>query len=176
MTIGVVLCGGLSTRMKADKGTFVFNDTTFLERTYKVVNSCFSEVVVSINSSQQETYLDTFPNYNFVVDNLEHKGPINGILSVHKKYPEADLLIVPCDMINIDKSLLVNIESSNSQVYEEVGIQPFPMFITSGKLREISNCKLDRYSLRYIIEKFSISTKSIAPDIRFFNANSQSDL
>tara|TARA_B110000211_G_scaffold225260_1_gene277222 strand:- start:587 stop:1117 length:531 start_codon:yes stop_codon:yes gene_type:complete len=176
MTIGVILCGGLSTRMKSDKGLVSFGGVSFLEVIYDSVIECFDSVVVSINSSQVDAYTARFLDYKFVVDSSDEKGPINGILSVHKQYPSSNLLVVPCDMIKLDKSFLLELESLESQVYKEVEIQPFPMFVTSDKLKEISEVKLERYSLKYIIEEFKIKSKDISSDNRFFNANSMSDL
>lgn len=176
MTIGVVLCGGLSTRMKTDKALVSFEGVSFLEITHDVVSECFDKIIVSVNSSQIESYNSRFPNWDFVVDGTDGKGPINGIMSVHQNYPDANLLVVPCDMIRIDKSFLLDLISTESKVYKETEIQPFPMYLISEKLKEISDVKLKRFSLKYIIEKFNIKSKQIELDSRFFNANSMSDL
>jgi molybdopterin-guanine dinucleotide biosynthesis protein A len=112
-----------------------------------------------VSLSIKEVFEITFFGYDFVNDNTDLKGPINGIISVHKMYPVANLLVVHCDMMKLDDSFLLDLISSKFQVYNEDQIQPFPMYITGDKLNEISNTKLERFSIKNIIQKFNVNTK-----------------
>lgn len=173
---GVVLCGGLSSRMGTDKGTHVYNGSTFLEITHNILSSACESVVVSVNESQLEAYQKDFPNYSFVVDDGPWKGPLKGMLSVHQSSSEDDLLVVPCDMLKINEDLLKGLVNNESNVYKTDEIQPFPGLYTASKLHEILKAEPKKFSLRYIIEEFKIKQIKHEDSSVFYNANRPTDL
>lgn len=85
--LGVVLAGGLSSRMGQDKATLHRNSHSMLEFSKQVLSdSGISNIVVSGD------------NYD-VPDKIKQGGPVGGILSVLSKYPQAkSLLILPVDL------------------------------------------------------------------------------
>lgn len=88
--LGVVLAGGLSTRMGRNKAQLLRNDgamLSMLEFSKQVLNeSGISNIVVS--GDQYD-----------VPDKVKLSGPVGGILSVLAKYPQAkSLLILPVDL------------------------------------------------------------------------------
>lgn len=173
---GVILCGGLSSRMGTDKGTRIHNGKSFLMTVLEVLNPVCDDVVISVNESQLSDYKVAFPELNFVVDSGDVKGPLKGMLSVNKAYPKDDLLVVPCDMLNVNKDQLNGILEDESTVYETDEVQPFPGFYKSELLHELSQAKLKKFSLRYIIEEYKINRKPSEAVYAFFNANKPSDL
>lgn len=55
-------------------------------------------VVYSINTKQQATYPVILSPELLITDMLGLPGPLNGLFSVHERYPGFDLLLLACDM------------------------------------------------------------------------------
>jgi len=58
--------------------------------------------VFSVNASQIKAYTLALPGARLVVDSVAADGPLKGLLSVHKQFPDNDLLLLACDMLDID--------------------------------------------------------------------------
>lgn len=106
--LGVVLCGGLSTRMGEDKGMLKVKEE---ERWAEKMHSLLSKVaptVLSINETQKTIYKDFFNIDQLVIDLpiVNINGPLRGLMSVYEKYPCHDLMILPCDLIDFDENAL----------------------------------------------------------------------
>src|SRR6478736_4937710 len=97
--IGVVLCGGKSSRMGMDKGLLKERDKTWSQIAVEKLSSLPLHSVVSINSSQQGSYSVFFFNDQLIIDKeLNAKGPLLGLLSVHSQFINEDMLILGCDL------------------------------------------------------------------------------
>jgi len=96
--VGVVLAGGLSSRMGQDKAQLNRKNTSMLEFTKQVLSdSGISNIVVSGD------------NYD-VPDTVKQSGPVGGILSVLSKFPQAkSLLILPVDLPFITAKALADL-------------------------------------------------------------------
>ena len=106
--LGVVLCGGLSTRMGEDKGMLNVREE---ERWAEKMLGLLSKVapsVISINETQKPIYRDFFKEEQLIVDLplININGPLRGLLSVYEKFPQHDLLVLPCDLVNFDEKAL----------------------------------------------------------------------
>src|SRR6187431_2323757 len=106
--LGVVLCGGQSSRMGSDKGMLVLNDKTWTQKAIDTLNNFQIPIVISVNKNQYRDYSTIFPTDTLIPDDpsLQLHGPLCGLLSVHLKYPVEDLLILACDMPLIDTELI----------------------------------------------------------------------
>jgi molybdopterin-guanine dinucleotide biosynthesis protein A len=84
--LGVVLAGGLSSRMGQDKAQLIHKNTNMLSFSKQLlIDSGVHDVVVSGNQHQ-------------VTDLVENAGPVGGIYSVIKRYQPKALLILPVDL------------------------------------------------------------------------------
>lgn len=109
---GLVLSGGKSTRMGSDKGVIKYHGVPQREYLYKILNEVCDKTFMSIRSEQH----DDIPNEIEVIkDTDKYRGPYNGILSAHEKYPDASWLVLACDLPLMDeKSLKQLISNRNS--------------------------------------------------------------
>lgn len=106
--LGVVLCGGQSTRMGSDKGLLPLEAQTWAQTAVNKFILLQLPVRISVNAAQQAAYAQVFDSTFLVTDNntIRVKGPLLGLLSVHLQYPDEDLFVLACDMPLMDPSLL----------------------------------------------------------------------
>ena len=160
--LAVVLCGGESKRMGSDKGLLQLDGETWTERIAKKLEKEGLAVFISINESQQERYSEIFKKEELVVDQLPMHGPLNGLLTVHQQNPERDILLVACDLIDMDKSTLeelINSYEKNEADYfayeEENFFQPLCAIYTAtalqSLLQRLISGSLANYSFQYIL-------------------------
>ena len=160
--LGVVLCGGESKRMGTDKGLLQLNERTWSEHIVQKLEEQNLPVVVSINEKQQEAYSKIFKKEELIVDQLPMHGPLNGLLTVHQQYPQKDILLIACDLIDMDKSILQELIHSYEQnradyfSYEEDNFfQPLCAIYTAtaihSLLQRLTSGSLANYSFQYIL-------------------------
>lgn len=100
---GLVLSGGKSTRMGTDKGLIAYHGIPQRDYLYQLLENSCDKTFMSIRKEQEAEISSTF---NTIVDEDIFKGPFNGILSAHKKYPNVAWLILACDLPLIDENSL----------------------------------------------------------------------
>lgn len=99
---GLVLAGGLSTRMGHDKAKLRRNRQTMLEFTQTLLQSLGMEVLVS--GGEQG-----------ITDVIPQSGPLAGIYTVINQYAVDALLIVPVDMPLLTASVLQTLVNTGEQ-------------------------------------------------------------
>ncbi len=159
--IGIVMCGGQSTRMGQDKGLLLKGNLTWVELAIKKLHILPVPTLVSINSSQLEKYTGIIESDHLVTDTTNIPGPLGGVLSVHLKYPTHDILILACDMIDITINSIQYLfnycteEGSEFDfiVYTNEQNQPEPLL---GWYSSEGLSKIYKYYLMSILEKFSM--------------------
>jgi molybdenum cofactor guanylyltransferase len=106
--LGLILCGGKSSRMGTDKGLILHNSFTWATTAAKKLASLDIPVVFSINSEQESDYKKSLPAEVLVKDNstLLIKGPLAGLLSSHLLKPTEDIFVFACDLLQMQTHLL----------------------------------------------------------------------
>lgn len=143
--VGVVLCGGESKRMGSDKGLLPIHNTRWANYIADMLQALQIPVLVSINLSQRDSYRNLFRPEQLIIDNMAVAGPLKGILSVHEQYPENDLLIMACDMVDMEAPTLCSLmklyqanPSFNYYIYQHGSFaEPFPGIYTSTGLKKV---------------------------------------
>lgn len=104
---GLVLAGGESRRMGEDKAGLMNQGRTQLESVYDLVDEIADSTFISTRPEQQNDALRTrFPQ---IVDRYDGLGPLAGILSALEAHPDADWLVVACDLPNVDSQTLTTL-------------------------------------------------------------------
>lgn len=101
--LGVVLCGGESKRMGRDKGLLEKEGIPWAVYMSNKLDGLHIPVVFSINLLQWESYSAIIPSEQLIIDSVTCPGPLKGLMSVHKKFPDQDLLLLACDMLDLDR-------------------------------------------------------------------------
>ena len=177
--------------MGNDKGMMPLQSSTWAEYVASVISSVCNTTVLSVNENQYEAYSNLLTNSIIILDgDIEVNGPLKGVLTVHLKYPSEDLLVLACDMIDMNKEvlkLLIEEHQSNANydasVYKnEEQIEPLCAIYSSqalSKLHEllITN-QLFKHSMIHALEQ--VNTNYIPLPVKwktaFRNYNSPEDL
>lgn len=165
-TLGVVLCGGKSSRMGTDKGLIQKGNLTWAERAYVKLSLLSVPVVVSINSDQESLYRNIFSEEVLVKDSLSIGGPLNGILSVHKQFPSKNLIVLACDIVNMDGKIIQQLYDAHLLrkdefdffVYKNNGyFEPLCGIYSFNGLKtifqDLETGKIEKFSMKNILEK-----------------------
>ncbi len=111
---GLVLAGGQSRRMGEDKALLRRGGKSQLAYVVSMLDALLPEVFVSVRADQAGE--PERAQFRQVVDRFKDMGPVAGIISALEEHPEADWLVVACDLPNVDAGtityLLDNIDSS----------------------------------------------------------------
>ncbi len=190
--VALILSGGKSQRMGTDKGSMMLGGKRWVEHVRDLCITVGLPVFYSIKSEQQGEYSSFLEADALIIDALDAKGPLAGLLSFYIKYPNTDVLLLPCDMIKLTSDILKGlVETFETMsighdiiVYQHGNgtIEPMPGIYTSEALRKIYwlfvSGDLGKYSLKHCIEisnTFLLQMQS-AQVSYFENANSPEDL
>lgn len=141
---GVILAGGKSTRMGRDKALLQLNGKLFIQHITEELQSLFSEVVISANTSEYD-----FLRLPLVRDMYENCGPLGGIHAALGWVRKPHIMIVPCDAPFLTSSVFstileeaepgaISVASALDQLQPLVGVYPkeclssLEIFISSG--------------------------------------------
>jgi molybdenum cofactor guanylyltransferase len=112
---GLVLAGGRSTRMGTDKAALIHPDGRPLaRRTLDLLSTVCSEVVVSLRHDQALPPMISEGGQISIIRDPEggSEGPLAGILSAMRSAPEADWLVLACDLPRLDAVTLRHLVAS----------------------------------------------------------------
>lgn len=190
--IGVVLCGGQSTRMGSDKGLLQYDGASWAQIAFKKLTALSFPAVISVNAKQVADYSKIFNLTDLLADNesLEIKGPLCGILSAHLEYAAEDLIVLACDMPLMEIEILKECISqsqkhpdSEAVVFtSEEGPEPLCGIYTSKGLGRIYNFykkgQLPKHSMKYVLDHILTFYIHLTDDKKkyFTNYNTQSEL
>ncbi len=110
---GLVLSGGKSTRMGKDKGLITYHGIPQREYLYQLLEKVCDQTFMSVRGEQAPELQSTVKT---IIDEDIFKGPLNGMLSAHKQYPNVAWLVLACDLPLMDekslRELILNRKSS----------------------------------------------------------------
>lgn len=143
--LGLVLCGGESRRMGQDKGLMVKDGVPWALHMGEKLSRLSIPVVYSVNAGQRARYGAVIPGEQLVFDALELPGPLNGLFTTHRRYPDHDILLLACDMLDMDEATLDKLISCyhgdgeyDFYAYEEgAWLQPFGAIYTATGLDRV---------------------------------------
>lgn len=143
---GLVLAGGESRRMGRDKALLLRDGQSQLEYVAALLEGAVERAFVSVRQEQQEE--PERGRFSTIADRYEGIGPVAGILSAMDEYPDADWLVVACDLPNIDAATLEYLLENRSQE------QPFTAFRSSYDELPEPLCAVYRGASNTIVREF----------------------
>ncbi|MGK6349994.1 molybdenum cofactor guanylyltransferase [Parapedobacter sp. DT-150] len=170
-TIGAVLCGGRSSRMGTDKGLLLHDGQHWAGRAYEVLQAVVPRGVLSVNAQQRTAYGAIFTAAACVEDDgeLPIGGPLRGLLSVHRRFPTANVLVLACDLVDMETSVLQRLmdrftqEPSTALVFVHDGVpQPLCGVYAAPALAAVADrvmaAGLVRNSMMHVLEFVGAAT------------------
>lgn len=126
---GLVICGGLSARMGADKSRLVYYQKPQYEHVADLLAPLCERVVLCCNREQSTAFRT---GYQLLTDSaaFANAGPMTGLLSAYEQLPDNDFLVAGCDypylttdelatfLHSIDKDLPANAFYNGNGWYE----------------------------------------------------------
>lgn len=106
MRSGVILCGGKSARMGADKGLLELKGRPLYQWVLESISTVVDEIVISVSRKEQVDILD-FGDFDAIVsqDQRPGLGPIGGLLSGLKTCQGEYVAVAPVDAPLINPQL-----------------------------------------------------------------------
>ncbi|WP_291352024.1 molybdenum cofactor guanylyltransferase [Desulfosporosinus sp.] len=89
-----MLAGGKSSRMKKDKAFLEIDGQTLAERSLKVLDTVFSEVIISSNNPERFACFEL----PIIQDEIPDQGPLEGLYQGLKAATYDEVFFVACDM------------------------------------------------------------------------------
>lgn len=93
---GLILAGGLSSRMRRDKAALRYQGTSQLDRMYGLAGRHVERVFVSVRAAQSADPVRA--GKPLIVDSVAGEGPIIGIRSALAQFPGTAFLVLACDL------------------------------------------------------------------------------
>jgi molybdopterin-guanine dinucleotide biosynthesis protein A len=190
--LGIILCGGQSSRMGSDKGLLVHEAKTWAQTAFDKLGALNIPIKFSVNDKQQTEYAKVFAADMLIVDNasLEINGPLQGVLSAHLQNPGSDLFLLACDLPLMEANLLKELFSlyKQSKKYEVYiftnNKEPEPLcgIYTAKALKKIialqKENKLVKHSMKFILSKLVVCEIAIHDTQKMFfrNFNAHAEL
>ena len=143
---GLVLAGGESRRMGQDKALLKRDGKSQLQHVVELLDSVSERVFVSARREQHDDAERS--RYERIVDRYEGIGPVAGILTALEEHPDADWLVVACDLPNIDAATLQHLLQQRSET------QPFTAFRSTYDDLPEPLCAVYRSGSEAIIRSF----------------------
>ena len=171
---GLVLCGGMSTRMGVDKGLIHEDGEPWFIRTGNLVTSFDIPVLYSIRSEQASLYSTYVESNSLIIDTAISEGPLRGVFSGFKFTHAKALLVIACDMQALKpltiQSLLdaYKVDEHDFYAYSDGKFyQPFPGIYTRVGLQKMPEAK----SLQQLLQMGITCPLRISDDTMFQNYN-----
>jgi molybdopterin-guanine dinucleotide biosynthesis protein A len=189
--LGLVLCGGKSTRMGTDKGFMRSETTTWVQSAAEKLKSLGLAVKISVNKGQHPAYNTVFPATDLLIDepSLQLRGPLYGVLSSWL-HVQDDLFILACDMPLMETFLLEKLlqlyqtnPEADAFVYSNDG-EPEPLCgiyrsIGLSEILEMHHAQqLTKHSMKFMLDHINTFTVPIPEEHRkyFRNFNAHAEL
>ena len=101
---GLVLAGGQSVRMGADKAALLIDGRTLLARSVELLAPLTTDVHVAIRPGQASDALRQ--QFSLLIDEVSVPGPAGALLAAWQHDPDAAWLVLACDMPALEHTAL----------------------------------------------------------------------
>ncbi|MES2429400.1 MAG: molybdenum cofactor guanylyltransferase [Bacteroidota bacterium] len=181
--LGIVLCGGESKRMGSDKGLLHIEGTIWAKYVADKLTPFNIPVLFSVNESQVPDYSKHIDKSKLIIDDVDVPGPLRGLLSVHEHYPTNNLLLLACDMLDLDVATIAAIikeyqkgGSHDFIVYQDEDYaQPFCGIYTAKGLKTVlakaESHTIHKFSLQKVLNEGMTKRLEIKNHPAFKNYN-----
>lgn len=170
---GIVLAGGLSSRMGRDKALLPWHGRTLLEHMRGLLlQAGAGRVWVS----------GDYPAFGGIPDRVARCGPLGGLYSVAMQMPDGPAWVVPVDTPRVTPALLQRLQADQGRACTVFDDEPLPMRLRIDDhcrrvLQELIEDPTARRSLRALQQRLGVIRLPLAPEDRalLLNCNTPSE-
>lgn len=176
--LGIVLCGGQSSRMGADKGLLIHQNKRWSKLAGEKLGSLNLQVKFSINVTQIVKYSAYYDEMQLIKDQASFNvsGPLSGVLSAHAENPDDDLFLMACDLLMMEVGVLERLvaarrEEESFDVYlfsKDNQQEPLCGIYTAAGLKKIKlmleRGELMRHSMKFVLSKLRVYESILESD------------
>lgn len=168
---GLILAGGLSSRMGVDKALLLIDGKPLIYRLVEQLTGLVQHVFISVGSSKREAiyreYLGELGgNVSFVTDRYPECGPLSGLHAGLSMIAEGYVFILACDMPRLSEGLLSQLMAhadGEADVIHAAG-QPFHALYHARVALQIEGAlKAQNYRLIGLLR--SLRTVEVTPQV-----------
>ena len=112
-TTGIILAGGLSSRMGKDKSFIQLDEHKMIEKIIALIRPFCDELLISANKNKYKDF-----GYEIIKDKHKRIGPLGGIISCLNESSHELNIIISCDTPNISGKTILKLlqESKNYDI------------------------------------------------------------
>jgi len=180
-TSGIILAGGLSSRMGEDKGIIQLDEYKMIEKIIHLIDPFCDELIISANNSNYDKF-----GLKVVNDKIERIGPLGGIYSCMTDEKSNYYLVMSCDTPNITDITIAKL-FDNIEEYDAVtpiingNMEPLISLFSKKSINKIEvEIKKKNFKLQKVIKNLNYNTieinKSEETQKEFLNINAKEDL
>ncbi len=180
-TTGIILAGGLSSRMGEDKGIIQLDEYKMVEKIIRLIDPFCNKLIISANNSNYDKF-----GLKVVNDKTERIGPIGGIISCMREENSNYYLVMSCDTPNIYSltiaQLFDNLNNSDVVIFKiDNRIEPLiSLFYKSAVEKIEEEIKHRNFKLQDVIKNLNYNTIFLKDNEKtkkeFLNINAKNDL
>lgn len=158
---GIVLAGGLSSRMGQDKALLRWAGETLLERSIRLLREAGAETV---------RVSGPYPAHGGIVDQVERCGPVGGLFSVLSTLQEQWAWVVAVDMPRLQVGQLHQLRDAAPALCVRFTGEPLPMllYIDENCRTLLAQMVLERCgprSLKHLQQRLGVHEVPISGDV-----------
>jgi molybdopterin-guanine dinucleotide biosynthesis protein A len=182
--VGLVLIGGRSLRMGGrDKARIPYGETPQFQRAMDLLRPHCESVFLSLRPDQAQ--YETYGGQPHIVDEVTEIGPLGGVYSAMKAYPDKAFLVLACDLPMIDDAAISQLVTSrNAQKLATAFVIPHANFpeplCTIYEARALLNLNAlivtGKHSLRRFLLRADIQRLEPPQAWSLMNANTPEDV
>lgn len=178
---GIILAGGLSSRMGEDKGIIQLDEDKMIAKIIHLLEPFCEEIMISANNDNYHKF-----GLKVVHDKTERIGPIGGIISCMMEKISDYYLVMSCDTPNISGNTIAML-IDNIAKYDIVTpiindkMEPLISLFSSNAIPKIkAEVEMKNYKIQKIISNLNYTTIHLesneATKKEFLNINTKEDL
>lgn len=158
--------------MGRDKGLVDVSGQTYAERAVHLLSPFVSDVYISLREEQGLLY-SGLTGMRWIFDEEISAGPLRGLLSAHRRFPEADFLVLAVDMIHLSAEHIRRLSEraageKGSLCFAHVGalLEPLVGYYRSSDLKKIEGWSqgLPDAGLSHWLTQLKVRTIMIDPE------------
>lgn len=146
LTYGLILAGGESRRLGHDKALLDRHGKSQLAYLSGLLKEHVDSVFVSARADQKDDKERS--QFDQIVDAYDDIGPVAGILTALESFPDADWLVVACDLPNVDHATIDLLLRERSEQH------PFTAYVSSYDGLPEPLCAIYRSGCTSIVRAF----------------------